>query len=241
MNEKFVAAVKKSINTEARTVTAWASQAIIDRDDEIISAAAWAKPGALSNFKQNPALLISHDYGRLPIGKVLELEPTDRGLKFTARFGKTAAAEEAWSIVKDLGLASFSVGFIPQTWRDLTRDEVKRLGYDTSGVRSERVRIFDTLELLEVSMVSVPACPRATAVGAAYMDGRLKSPELCAALKSWKDGRKPDRQPGQPGRSSSSGEIDLAEALAFLKSQRFQNILHDEIERALARVRGKVI
>jgi len=190
------------------------------------------KPDSTAAFERNPVLMAFHRYDALPLGKVMDLEKSKKGLKFTARFAKTTAASEAFETILDLdGMASFSVGFIPKSSRDMSIKEVAELGVDTSGARGDRIRVYDHCELLEISLAPVPSCPMATALGAAYMDGKIKSIDLNKALAPWK------------------GEIDLAtlkdEDLGKMVSRTLDRLdLHGLMEKsrveAVARLREEL-
>jgi len=190
MNKQFfVLAERKGFDRKERTVTAWASQAIIDRDRELILASAWRKPGATAAFEKHPVLLVAHAYHSLPIGKVIKLEKPDMGLKFTAKFASTAAAVEAFDLIVELeGIAAFSVGFIPRDWNDVLAKDLKAAGFDIGTIpETEKIRTYTDVELLEISLVSIPANPAATAIGAAYRSGKVKTKELSAAIGEYLD------------------------------------------------------
>ncbi len=123
------------------TFTAVASTATVDRHGEVVSPEGWS----LENFKKNPVLLWSHDHTIPAIGVATKVWVEGFGeaakLMFTGKWqtvteqGKAAAALVAEGI-----LNSFSVGFIP----------------------SEMVgNTYTEQELLEISLVNVPANPDA--------------------------------------------------------------------------------
>src|SRR5262245_54303098 len=115
-----------------------------DRLGDVILASGWD----LKNFKRNPIAMFNHDRD-FPIGKwrnvhvegkrlVGELEPAQRGT--------SARIDEILSLIEQGILRAVSVGFRP-TKRELMEDN--------SGF------IFQEQELLETSLVSVPANPAA--------------------------------------------------------------------------------
>ena len=175
-NKLFTTAYTKSIDEEERSIVAWGSKAIIDRDKEIIRGDAWD----LKAYRKHPIILLSHNYKELWVGKALWIKPSEEGLLFKAQFATTEAAKEAFQLVKDLGIAAFSVGFIPKKWedrvvKDMTEEEqamMKDAGLDSN----DKVKIYTKCELLEISLVSVPAC--STAVLEAYNEGKIKTKEL---------------------------------------------------------------
>lgn len=121
----------------------YASTDSIDRTSDRILPTAWTR-GGLRNYELNPILLFNHDYNR-PIGKVIEISTDSRGLKIKGIISKSAG--DVYNLVKEGVLSTFSVGFL-----------VKDADYDKSldGL------IVKDAELLEVSVVSVPANQDAT-------------------------------------------------------------------------------
>jgi HK97 family phage prohead protease len=121
----------------------YASTDSIDRTSDRILPTAWTR-GGLRNYELNPILLFNHDYNR-PIGKVVEITTDSRGLKIKGIISKSAG--DVYNLVKEGVLSTFSVGFL-----------VKDADYDKSldGL------IVKDAELLEVSVVSVPANQDAT-------------------------------------------------------------------------------
>lgn len=120
-----------SINIEG-----YANTTTIDRSGDVIPKTAWAS--ALENYLKNPIILAHHDHSK-PIGKMVDHRVEDKGLWIKARI--SAAAEDIFSLIKDGVLTAFSVGFIV---KDAVYDSVTDLF------------IIKELELLEVSVVSVP-------------------------------------------------------------------------------------
>lgn len=125
----------------AGTFTAVASTATVDRHGEVVSPEGWD----LDNFKKNPVLLWSHDHAIPAIGKATKVWVEGIGqaakLKFTGVWQTvTKEGKAAAQLVADGILNSFSVGFIPTEMEGNTYTEQ---------------------ELLEISLVNVPANPDA--------------------------------------------------------------------------------
>jgi HK97 family phage prohead protease/HK97 family phage major capsid protein len=116
----------------------------IDRMRDIIDPKAWRKKGALNAYRNNPIILAFHHHDR-PIGKATEIRATDNGLSIKAKISK--AATEVYQLIEEGILKAFSVGFI-----------AKDMDYDSDD---DIFQIKD-VELVEVSVVSVPANPYAT-------------------------------------------------------------------------------
>lgn len=89
------------------------------------------------NVNKLPKLFYNHDE---PIGIIRSLEDQADGLHITAKISDTTKGQDAWTLVKDGVVRSFSVGFVPVE-HTLEGDVV---------VRSK-------VELKEVSLVALPA------------------------------------------------------------------------------------
>lgn len=123
------------------TFTAVASTATVDRHGEIVSVEGWD----LKNFKKNPVLLWSHDHTIPAIGIATRVwvDKTGKEAKLmfkgawqtVTEYGKAAAELSSMGI-----LNTFSVGFIP---KDMVDNK------------------YTAQELLEISLVNVPANPDA--------------------------------------------------------------------------------
>ncbi len=123
------------------TFTAVASTATVDRHGEIVSPEGWD----LENFKKNPVLLWSHDHTIPAIGKATKVWVEGFGAQAKLMFSGvwqtvTEEGKAAAQLVADGILNSFSVGFIPTEMMGNTYTEQ---------------------ELLEISLVNVPANPDA--------------------------------------------------------------------------------
>lgn len=137
-----------------------ASTADPDRDREIIIQQGWD----LKNFLENPVILAHHNYHNFPIGKAVDIGIEDGKLTFKMKFtDATEEARQAYQLVKEGVLNTFSVGFIPRE-------------YD-----AEDQNIIRKAELLEISLVTVPANPKAVVIAKGMKKNDL-AVELC---KQW--------------------------------------------------------
>jgi len=109
-----------------------------DRVGDIVLEEAWAK-GGMANYMSNPIVLAFHDYTK-PIGTVIEHSIDAKGLRVVAKISE--AAGNILTFIKDGILKTFSVGF-----------RVKDAEYD----EERDIFFIKDLELLEISVVSVPA------------------------------------------------------------------------------------
>jgi len=125
------------------TIKGLASTNALDRTGDIIDHNAW-KDGGLDNYGDNPIILFNHDYNR-PIGRAKYCDVTQNGLEIEAKISKSAG--DVVDLIKDGVLGAFSVGF-----------KVKDAEYnkETDGF------FIKSAELLEVSVVSIPANQTAT-------------------------------------------------------------------------------
>jgi len=130
-----------------------ASTAQVDRYGDIIEVEGWE----LGNWLKVPVILYGHDYGGFPIGQgVSAIKDPLRGLVIQAKFATAAENPEA-DIAYRLALGGYiravSVGFM-----DLEREPILDNEGNRTGWRFKRA------ELLEVSLVAVPANPGALIV-----------------------------------------------------------------------------
>lgn len=94
--------------------------------------------------RPKPKFLWQHDQLE-PIGVVKTLASDDRGLKGTWQISKTTRGKDAYELLKDGAVDSLSIGFVTQ-----------QAEYDDLGIR-----LLKAVDLLEVSLVSIPANERA--------------------------------------------------------------------------------
>ena len=131
-----------------------------DRDGEVIIQSGWD----LANFKQNPVILAHHNYHSFPIGKATDIVVENGKLMFKMVFSKaTEEAKQAYELVKEGILNTFSVGFIPREFNPTDQNIIQRA------------------ELLEISLVSVPANPQAIVFAKGLKDNKLAE----KMIKQW--------------------------------------------------------
>jgi HK97 family phage prohead protease len=121
-----------------------------DRMDDIIMSDGWE----LDNFKRNPIALFGHR-SDFPIGKWKNLRVEDKQLKGTLELAPEGTSERIDEIRKLIAadiLRAVSVGFRPKEHTQLDSKN------PFSGLR------FTKQELIETSLVSVPANPNALAI-----------------------------------------------------------------------------
>lgn len=99
-------------------------------------------PGAFAlslKRRPHPRLLWQHDIAE-PLGKVLLLREDDRGLFGEFKISRTTRGHDAYQLLKDGAIDSMSIGYIPED-QDFSREGIREL---------------KALDLLEISVVSIP-------------------------------------------------------------------------------------
>ena len=145
-------------------ITGMASTNGTDRVGDVIETEAWTK-GGLDNYLNNPVILFNHDYNQ-PIGRAVQLGTNDNGLQLKAKIAKSAG--HVGELIKEGVLGAFSVGF-----------RVKDADY---MVETDGYKIKDA-ELLEVSVVTVPANQAATFSLAKSFDSETDYEEFKKSFK----------------------------------------------------------
>lgn len=170
MNKMFVVSEKKEINTAEKSVVAWANRPVVDRDGELVAHdCEWI----MDSFKKNPVLLMGHNYSIPSAGRVLWWKQTPDGMKFKAQFANTPMGNELWELYKSNMMNAFSIGFIPKAWED----------HETTDSKMPR-RTYKSIELLEISCVTVPSC--SAAVIDAEEKGLIKTKDLSDVINQIK-------------------------------------------------------
>ena len=153
---KQMIAPAEAIGTDARALRFTISTPCVDREQDRIALAGWD----LANYRRNPVVLWGHDASRLPIGRAFDLAIEDAALKASIEFIPAdtpeagAFADAVYRLARNGFLGATSVGFRPVKW-DFT-DDPERGGDDWfPGID------FEEQELVELSVVTVPANPDA--------------------------------------------------------------------------------
>lgn len=130
----------KQIDREKKEITFVVSDGQVDRHGDSLNPNGWQ----IENYMKNPVVLFGHNYKDLPVGKTLKIW-VENGQEVLARmkFAKHDFAKKVWDLIEGEFLNATSVGFIP-------------LKLDEEGQYT-----WSNMELLEISVVPVPANPRA--------------------------------------------------------------------------------
>lgn len=120
----------------------------VDRHGDRIDQAGWM----LDTYKANPVLLWAHDASQLPVGKTLDVGTDGNKLRGKMEFAKHKFAQDVKDLVDGKFLRAVSVGFAPKAY-DVAEDR--------EGSGFFPALDFKQQELLELSVVPVPANPNA--------------------------------------------------------------------------------
>lgn len=200
MDRAYSTLVIRAVDEDARVIRGIASTPDPDRMGDIV------EPMGLQ-FKNPVPLLWQHDH-KAPVGTVSFDKPTKKGITFEARMPKVAESgrlkdrvDEAWQSVKAGIVRAVSIGF-----RSL---EDSRL--DGGGIR------FITSELLELSLVTIPANAGASITEIRSIDRRVRA----ASGNAQEAVRKPPGVSGQP-QPSIQGQftMDIDTQIAELEERR---------------------
>jgi HK97 family phage prohead protease len=153
---KQIIAPADIIESDKRVLRFTISTDSVDRERDSIAIAGWD----LSNYRKNPVVLWGHDSERLPIGRGFDVAVEGGALKASVEFIPDdlpeggAFAESVYRLARGGFIAATSVGFRPLKW---TYSTDKDRGADDwfPGID------FQEQELVELSIVTVPANPEA--------------------------------------------------------------------------------
>jgi HK97 family phage prohead protease len=113
------------------------------------------------NFLRSPVALFNHDQDK-PIGRWENVRRVGRKLVGTLVFAATELGRQCWDLVKGGVLSGVSIGFNP------TGRVVPRYASGEGDEGDEGGNVFEKVEVLECSLVSVPANANALLVGRAH-------------------------------------------------------------------------
>jgi hypothetical protein len=126
---------------------------VIDLDREVIARGAFTKTlNEWRRRKRLPPVLWQHNT-REPLGPYTDMVEDDKGLKVEGQLliHDIQKAREARALMRAKAVDGLSIGFMTKKWKP---DEERR------------VRVIEEVELLEVSIVTMPANPKATVMDA---------------------------------------------------------------------------
>jgi HK97 family phage prohead protease len=163
----------KEANQATRRITAVISSEAVDRDDEIVSAAAMKQ--AMVGFMKNPVVLAAHTHrlsdGSSPVvGKVIKWWQEKDKTVAEIEFADTPLGLEYYVLYAGGYQKAFSIGF-------------SSMQRSSKIIDGRSVSVHESIEMYELSAVAVPANPEA--LSKAMQDQITKS--IAAMEKSVKD------------------------------------------------------
>jgi len=153
---KQIIAPVDTIETDKRVLRFTISTAAVDREADSIAVAGWD----LGNYRKNPVVLWGHESWSLPIGRGFDVAVEDGALKASVEFVPAdlpeggSLAESVYRLARSGFIAATSVGFRPIKWT-FTADKDRGADDWFPGID------FEEQELVELSIVTVPANPEA--------------------------------------------------------------------------------
>ena len=152
--EKIIKYISKAPEKlEKRVLRFVGSDEGIDRDNEKVMSEGWN----LKEYKKNPVVLVNHQHTELPVAKAIKVfidkKAKNNPLTFDIEFPEpeiSSVGDTLYKLYSNGYMSATSVGFKPDYDKIVYGD----------GMKTPRV-IFNGQELLELSLVSVPANPRA--------------------------------------------------------------------------------
>lgn len=167
----------EKVDDKERSLTFIGSNEFLDRDQERIKADGWE----LENYRKNPVILFAHDKRSPAIAKATRVSIEGGSLVFNVKFpneGDYPFADTLYKLYKNDFMRATSVGFIPKKWED-------------SNENGMFVRTFTQTELIELSLVPVPANPTALIADRSLAEAWKKDvisdkqyEEFCERIKS---------------------------------------------------------
>ncbi len=148
LRKAFSAEVKVPADPASRIIDFTISTASVDRMGDSIAADGWKYDA----YQKNPVVLWAHDSSMLPVAKSSKLRFDGGKFKASAEFMPrdiSGFADAVFQALKGGYLSAVSVGFVPIKY-SFVDDPTRRFGID-----------FEEQELLEFSIVPIPANPEA--------------------------------------------------------------------------------
>lgn len=146
-----------SLNEDSRTITYVVSDETPDRVGDIISVRGWD----IDTYKSNPVILWGHDQSVPPIGRANNVRRRyGEAARLTAdiEFAPAEAhpfADTIYQLAARDFIRATSVGFLPHETKELSDKQRQKLGLGKYG------QFYSKAELMEISVVAVPANPSA--------------------------------------------------------------------------------
>lgn len=112
----------------------------------------------LDNFRNNPIVLYNHNSSTYPIGRAHNLVVTDNNLQADVVFHElTAESKLVKQLVHEGYLKATSIGFMPLEYQEVTPTDEQKINLP----KNSKITEYKRWELLEFSIVNIPANPEA--------------------------------------------------------------------------------
>lgn len=214
-------------NDEERSITAYLSTRHLDRDNEIIM------PDGIDvgQFKQNPVILIGHNYGQPQVGKAESLRHDEIGLKAKIVFAPVMPVEKDYYLLSKFMPLKFSIGFIPIEIMDNKHAEwketIKKLSTDWPEFKGKNTikAIHRKLIMLEASITPMPANVYASQISKALEEGKIKAEECQIIRKSLE----PDAETGKIEGVKTPDLVKIEGAMISLEEKEFLDLMESSI------------
>jgi HK97 family phage prohead protease len=212
----------KSIDQEKRQAIFIFSDGLEDRHGDSLNPQGWK----VENYMKNPVVLFGHNYRDLPVGKTVKTwVENGKQLLGLIEFATHEFAEDVWQLVVGEFLNAGSVGFIPLKW-------------DETGEYT-----FAEMELLEYSIVPVPANPRALGKKELELYKSLEERTSYQLLKEENTNPEESEKPLTPKEVAELVQKSVTEALEANKKAEEEAIkkqLEEDSEKAKAEAAATV-
>ena len=118
----------------------------------------------LERFKQNPIMLYQHNSNEFPIGRWKNIKKWKSKITAEPEFAEDDFSQQVKYFVENDIIKGASIGFMPKRIdKELPRDkDLKEQALNMYG--RDYIRVFDTAELYEASLVNIPSNPNAVSV-----------------------------------------------------------------------------
>ena len=145
----------KAKETDDRVLRFIGSDSKTDRDGDQVKSDGWK----LTEYRKNPVVLLGHNYGDVPVAKTKKVwvDSDKNQLMFDIEFPEpevSSIGDSLYKLYKAGYMKATSVGFMPN------HDKIE-YPKRKQGKANQPWRVFNEQTLLEISLVSVPANPRA--------------------------------------------------------------------------------
>ena len=219
----------RDINIETGRVTAVISTGDVARDDAIIDPAGWD----FANYDLNPVVLFQHNADAVPFARTVEHGVAGDNLIATAEFDLEDPVGAAMFRKVSRGyINATSVRWLPKRW------EYRKMG---SGDQTREVLVFLEQELLEWSLVTIPADPKALIVradGQPFDRTAFTLPETISLPPASGDEAGDDVSP-PPSPVRVAFEAATARMASYIEHRAERPTIDDLIIRSLAHQTGR--